>query len=98
MEQLLGWLCFSNQELGAEDFGEGHGMGMAQLTEGNAKVNTSCGADIKVKGKKIKKERQSHMMQVKNRDQERDNRKGRMRPYQWAKNLFLGYFPECSLQ
>lgn len=30
-------------------------MGMAQLIEGNLKVNTNCGADIKVKGEKIKK-------------------------------------------
>lgn len=27
-------------------------MGMAQLIEGNLKVNTNCGADIKVKGEK----------------------------------------------
>lgn len=65
MEQLLRWLCFSNQELGAEDFGVGHGMGMAQLIEGNLKVNTNCGVDIKVKGKKIKEERQSNMIQGK---------------------------------
>lgn len=84
MEQLLGWLCFSNQERGAEDFGVGHGKGMAQLIEGNFKVTTNCGVDIKVKGKKIKKERQSKMMQGKNGDQERPNKKGKMGLYQWA--------------
>lgn len=50
---------------GCRGFWSGPGMGMAQLIEGNLKVNKNCGADIKVKGKKIKKERQSHRIQRK---------------------------------
>lgn len=53
-DQLLGWLCFSNQKHIAENFVVGHDTEMAQLIEGNFKVNTNCSVDIKVKGKKIK--------------------------------------------
>lgn len=31
-----------------------HDTEMAQLIEGNPKVNTNCSVDIKVKGKKVK--------------------------------------------
>lgn len=95
MEQFLGWLCFSNQELGAEDFGVGQGM--AQLIEGNLKVNKTCGADIKVKGKKIKKKMQSPMIQRKWRSGE-TQQKGKVLSISMGKKLFPRYFPECNLQ
>lgn len=69
VEHFLGWLCFSNQELRAEDFGVGHDMGMAQLIEGNLKVTTNYGADIKLKGKKIKKSKAESYDARKNGDQ-----------------------------
>lgn len=48
-------LCFSNKKHVAEDFGVGHDTEMAQLIEGNLKVNTNCSVDIKVKDEKIKR-------------------------------------------
>lgn len=54
-DQFLGWLCFSNQKHVVETFGVGHNTAMAQLIEGNLKVNTNCSVDIKVKDKKIKR-------------------------------------------
>lgn len=54
-KQFLGWLCLSSKKRVAQDFGVGHDTKMAQLIEGNLKVNTNCCVDIKVKDKKIKR-------------------------------------------
>lgn len=72
-------------------------MGMAQLIEGNLKVNKNCGADIKVKGKKIKKERQSHRIQRKMESGETQH-KGKLLSISMGKKLFPRYFPEFNLQ
>lgn len=68
-----------------------HDTEMAQLIEGNPKVNTNCSADIKVKGKKVKGKGRVIWCNEKWRHTSHINGGG------WG-NLSSGYFPMHNLQ